>query len=122
MQRALQPPPLKVSSLEGGDDGDEGFAFFVVILLWGQLVGFGYWVAAGVVEEKTSRVVEVVLSTIRPSHLLAGKTIGLGVLALATLLLVAIVGLAAAGVTGALEIDGGGLTATALAIAWFIVG
>jgi ABC-2 type transport system permease protein len=121
-QRALSPPALDVRSLEGGDDGDEGFAFFVVLMLWGQLVGFGYWVAAGVVEEKTSRVVEVVLSTIRPSHLLAGKTIGLGVLALGTLLLVAVVGLGAAGATGALEIDGGVLTAAALAIAWFIVG
>jgi ABC-2 type transport system permease protein len=122
-QRALQPPPLEVSSLEGADDGgEEAFTFFVVILLWGQLAGFGYWVAAGVVEEKTSRVVEVVLSTIRPSHLLAGKTIGLGVLALGTLLLVAVVGLVAAGVTGALDVDGEILRATALALAWFVVG
>jgi ABC-2 type transport system permease protein len=124
-QRALQPPPLAVSTIEPVDDDEDevaGYTFFVVILLWGQLIGFGYWVAAGVVEEKTSRVVEVVLATIRPAHLLAGKTIGLGLLALGQLLLVAVVGLVAAGVSGALEIDGAILGATLLALAWFVVG
>ncbi len=39
----------------------------------------------GVVEEKSSRVVELLLSTIKPTHLLAGKVIGLGLLGLGQL-------------------------------------
>ncbi len=62
------------------------------------------------------------LSTIRPSQLLAGKVIGLGLLGLANLLLIAVVGLGTASATGALDVDGQILTATGLALAWFLVG
>ena len=123
-RRALSPPPLRVASLEPEDEDDDlaGLTFFVVIVLYGQLATYGYWVAAGVVEEKASRVVEVVLSTIRPKHLLAGKTIGLGLLGLGNLLLVGAVGLLVAGATGALDIDGAVLGAVGLALVWFVVG
>lgn len=124
-ERALSPPPLRVASVEPVEEDEDaraGLAFFIVLLLYGQLLTYGYWVAAGVVEEKASRVVEVVLSTIRPSHLLAGKVIGLGLLGLGSLLLTGAVGLATAGLTGALDIDGDVLTAVGLALAWFVVG
>ena len=39
---------------------------------------YGTWVLTGVVEEKQSRVVEVVLSTVRPRDLLIGKVLGIG--------------------------------------------
>ena len=61
-------------------------AFFAILILYGQLLTYGYWVATGVVEEKASRVIEVLLATIRPVHLLAGKVIGLGLLGLGQLL------------------------------------
>ena len=67
---ALPPPPLPVSTVEPVDedaDAKGGYTFFVVLVLYGQLLTYGYWVATGVVEEKASRVVEVVLSTIRPA-------------------------------------------------------
>src|SRR3954454_17539734 len=121
-QRALAPPPLAVATVEPVDSAAEkrgGFAFFAVILLYGQLIGFGYFVAMGVVEEKSSRVVEVLLSTIRPRHLLAGKILGLGVLGLGQLLVLAVLGL---GVAGALDIDGDLIVAAALALVWFVVG
>ena len=76
---------------------------------------------AGVVEEKNNRVVELILSTVRPRHLLAGKVIGIGLLGLAQLALVA--GLAAtllaAGVFDAPAGLGGSL---ALVIPWFALG
>jgi ABC-2 type transport system permease protein len=123
-QRALQPPPLEVSTLEPveEDDGKAGVAFFAVLILYGQLLTYGYWVAAGVVEEKASRVVEVILSAIRPRNLLAGKVIGIGLLGLGNLLLTVGIGLVAAQVTGAIEVDASIIGAAALALAWFIVG
>ena len=97
-------------------------AFFAVLLLYGQLLTYGYWVAAGVVEEKASRVVEVILAAVRPRQLLAGKVLGLGVLALGHLLLITAVGLGAAAATGALDVDGHLVAGAALALAWFVAG
>ena len=124
-RRALTPPPMEISTLEPVDaeqDGKAGVAFFAVIILYGQLLTYGYWVAAGVVEEKASRVVEVVLSTIRPANLLAGKVIGIGLLGLGNLLLTVGIGLGVAQATGALDVDGSIVGAAALALAWFVVG
>jgi ABC-2 type transport system permease protein len=123
-QRALNPPPLEVSTLEPveEDDGKAGVAFFAILILYGQLLTYGYWVAAGVVEEKASRVVEVILSTIRPRNLLAGKVIGIGLLGLGNLLLTVGIGLIAAQVTGAIEVDSSVIGAAVLALAWFVVG
>jgi ABC-2 type transport system permease protein len=119
------PPPLRVETVEPVDpdrDAKAGLAFFVVLILYGQLLTYGYWVAAGVVEEKSSRVIEVLLATIRPKDLLAGKVIGLGLLGLGQMLIVAALGLAVAAVTGALDIDGDLLGAVALSLVWFLLG
>ena len=56
-------------------------AQFMSLLLVG-VFSFGFTVLTGVVEEKQSRVVEVVLSTVRPRDLLMGKVLGIGLLAL----------------------------------------
>jgi ABC-2 type transport system permease protein len=124
-ERALSPPPLRVATVnpvDPGADAEAGFAFFVVLLLYGQLLTYGYWVAAGVVEEKASRVIEVVLAAVRPRQLLAGKVIGLGLLALGHLLVIAAIGLTAATVTGALDVDRHVVVGAALALAWFVAG
>ena len=99
-----------------------GFAFVALLLLYGQLISMGYFVAMGVVEEKSTRVVEVVLSTLRPRHLLAGEIHGLGLLGLAQLLLLALVGIGTAAAAGALEVNRDVLVAALLALAWFVVG
>jgi ABC-2 type transport system permease protein len=125
LQRALDPPVLQVATVKPVDphaDAEAGFAFFAVLLLYGQLLTYGYWVAAGVVEEKASQVIEVVLAAVRPRQLLAGKVLGLGLLALGHLLLIAVIGLGAASATGALDVTGTMVTAAALALAWFVAG
>jgi ABC-2 type transport system permease protein len=125
LRRALDPPPLRVATLEAVDpnaDARSGFAFFVGLMLYGQLLTYGYWVAAGVVEEKASRVIEVVLAAVRPRQLLAGKVLGLGLLALGHLLLIAAIGLGAAAATGALDVDSDMLVGAALSLGWFVAG
>lgn len=57
-----------------------GTALAVFILL--AIVFYGQWVAMSVVEEKTSRVLEVILGAATPFQLLAGKVIGVGGLGL----------------------------------------
>ena len=55
-------------------------AFAASLLLYLQLIVYGLAVASGVVEEKSSRVVEVLLASIPPRSLLAGKIAGIGLL------------------------------------------
>lgn len=124
-RRALSPEPLGLTTVEPVNEAAEergGFAFVAVILLYGQLISMGYFVAMGIVEEKSSRVVELVLSTLRPRDLLAGKILGLGLLGLGQLLLIGVVGLGVAAAGGALDVNGDVLVAAALALAWFVVG
>jgi ABC-2 type transport system permease protein len=125
LRQALAPPPLRVTTTTPADEDRArrgGLAFIAVLALFGQIIAYGNFVAMGIVEEKSSRVVEVVLSTIRPRALLAGKVLGLGVLGFAQLLLTAILGLIAAQAAGALEIDGDVIAAVLLAVVWFVVG
>ncbi len=120
---ALDPPPLRVEALE--DDtarGAPGVAFTASILLYGLLVVFGIAVAQGVVEEKASRVIEVLLSTIPPRPLLIGKILGIGVIALVQLLAAALAGLAVAAAMGVVELDGPILEALGVALLWFLFG
>jgi ABC-2 type transport system permease protein len=121
-QRALDPPPLAVRTL--GDDGDDrfGVAFTASLLLYLQLLAFGLAVATGVVEEKASRVVEVLLATISPRPLLAGKIAGIGLLGLLQLLVVGAVGLLAAGASGAIDLGGADAGALAVVLIWFLFG
>ena len=124
-RRALSPEPLRVTTVEPVDEAAEdrgGFAFIAVVLLYGQLISMGYFVAMGVVEEKNTRVVELVLSTVRPRVLLAGKILGLGLLGFGQLLLLAAAGIGAAAASGALEVNRDVLVAAGLALAWFVVG
>jgi ABC-2 type transport system permease protein len=114
---SLAPP---VQLLEPGDS--DGFLAYVVGIAFGIVffmaaVTFGSTIAQSVVEEKQTRVVEILLSTINARELLAGKVIGNSVLAFgqtALIGLAAVLGLAITGQSGLLGLLGP-------AIAWFVV-
>jgi ABC-2 type transport system permease protein len=125
LRQRTQPPPLPVRALEatGQDSGkQQSLAFVAVLLLYGQLIAFGFWLAAGIVEEKTSRIVEVLLATIRPRELLAGKILGIGIVGLGQLLLIGVVGSAIAVAAGTLDLAGDAVGALAVVLAWFVLG
>lgn len=65
------------------EDADEVLAYFGTIILFATIIGYGQMTLMGVSEEKSSRVVEVVLGCVEPNRLLAGKIIGIGAFALA---------------------------------------
>jgi len=95
---------------------------FVAALLYVALLVYGQIVAQGVVEEKSNRIVEVLLSTVRPRELLLGKVIGIGLLGLLQLLVVGVAGLVSVAATGALTIPQLGVTAVAGSLLWFLLG
>lgn len=58
--------------------GQDFLGFGMTILIFMIIVMYGNWIAMSVVEEKTSRVMEVVLNAATPFQLLAGKVLGVG--------------------------------------------
>jgi ABC-2 type transport system permease protein len=95
----------------------------VGILIYIALLSAGQLVAQGVVEEKSTRVVELLLATIRPWQLMAGKVIGIGLLGLIQVGAIGGVGLAAALATGALSLSVSAATGTIVwLVVWFLLG
>lgn len=105
-------------------DGSQILSGYVVgILLFISLQICGQMVAQGVVEEKTSRVVELLLATVRPWQLMAGKVLGIGAIGLLQVVVLVATGVLSAtalGLTATTDVD---LGSTALwVIVWFLVG
>jgi ABC-2 type transport system permease protein len=112
---ALDPP-------EEGRDVQFLFANIGTVLILVGVFSFGFTVLTGVVEEKQSRVVEVVLSTVRPRDLLMGKVLGIGVLGLAQLALFVAAGLGGALLTDRFELPATAPSAIPLLALWFMIG
>ena len=93
-----------------------------MILLYLAITFYGSFVLTGVVEEKSSRVVEVLLSRVPPSSLLGGKITGIGLAGLAQF---AAVGAAAAAtllVTRPSGLPPGTYAAIPMLTLWFVLG
>ncbi len=97
-------------------------ALVAVLLLYGQLFGYGIWVASGVIEEKSSRVVEILLSAIRARQLLVGKISGIGLLGLMQLLFISVIGITLASLTGVLSVPAHAFGTLAVVLLWFVLG
>lgn len=113
---ALEPEPAR-------DGGQIVAGYLAGILLFISLMTAGQLVAQGVVEEKSSRVVELLLATLRPWQLMAGKVLGIGAVGLIQLVLV--VGAAVASALGFGVLDSTSLDVGSVALwslVWFVVG
>jgi ABC-2 type transport system permease protein len=88
-------PSLSVVSkeltIEGEKDSSSGAAmavgFAAAILIYMSLFIYGIQVMRGIIEEKTSRIVEVVISSVKPFQLMMGKIIGIGCVGLTQFML-----------------------------------
>jgi len=91
-QARLFAPPVFSTAAPSGRPGAPGTAesvvndfaigFVLSIVLFMAILLYGQWVAYSVAEEKSSRVMEVILGAASPFELLAGKVVGVGSLAL----------------------------------------
>ena len=121
---ALLAPPT-VEPLEPPTEEQTTAVIFAnagIILMFIGIFTYGTWVLTGVVEEKQSRVVEVVLTTVRPRDLLIGKVLGIGLLALVQLVVLVVAGIVAAQLSGRLALPATTPTAVVMLITWFILG
>jgi ABC-2 type transport system permease protein len=121
---AASTPPT-VDALDPQTEEDQAqflFANIGVVLIFVGIFSFGFTVLTGVVEEKQSRVVEVVLSTVRPRDLLMGKVLGIGVLGLVQLAMFVVAGVASALITDRFELPPTAPSAIPLIALWFMLG
>ena len=111
--------------LDGGDEdfgvrlatgAASGLAMFMLLQIWGSFL------MMGVIEEKSSKVVEVLLSHVRPSTLLSGKILGLGLLALAQMLVVVIGIVLGLSLVRDIEIPGSVWATVPLLLVTFLLG
>ena len=95
-------------------------AYFLFFLLYMVVLLYGQQVMNGVLEEKSSRIVEVILATVRPIELMLGKLLGIGLAGLTQLgvWLTTMLALSAPAVVGALALvpEGSELPQVSLAL------
>ncbi|MFF2277032.1 ABC transporter permease [Agromyces sp. NPDC058126] len=100
---------------------DPGLAYLVAfgfgIVFFMSAITFGSTIAQSVVEEKQTRVVEILLSTVSARALLTGKVIGNSVLAFGQILAIAVLAIAGLLVTGQKVLLGG----LGSSVIWFVV-
>ncbi|HKE63133.1 MAG TPA: ABC transporter permease [Micromonosporaceae bacterium] len=113
----LEPPPAKPQSQQIALGIIAGILIYISLMMSGQLV------AQGVVEEKSSRVVELLLATVRPWQLMAGKVLGIGLVGLTQVLIIGLSGVAVGFATGSLSIPASVAASTIVwLLAWFVLG
>ena len=121
----LDEQVLTVSTLErpgGGDDGRRWMALAGGWLLLMAIATYGQWVLLGVIEEKTNRVVELLLATLPPHHLIAGKVLGIGLVGLLQLSLVLALVAVELPLSGSYQIPEGAFAIVGSVVLWFVLG
>jgi ABC-2 type transport system permease protein len=125
MTAILAPVPVtnvELGRVAGRTRDDETAALIMTVLLFLTIATYGAMVLSGVVEEKSSRVVEVLLARMPARNLLAGKIAGIGLLGLAQITLTAVVALVAATLTDAFDVPAVRGATLAWIVVWFVLG
>jgi len=111
IETVLKPIDFDSVRIEKGKEGASGIAVFLVsftmvMLLYVNVLVYGFAVMRSIIEEKSSRILEVLLSSVTARQLLAGKIIGVGAVGLTQV----IIWLAIAGTFSLLGISSAGST------------
>lgn len=96
----------KQLTAEGEKDASVGATFVVgfvaAFLIYISLFIYGTQVMRGVIEEKTTRIIEVIVSSVKPFQLMLGKILGIGMVGLTQFLLWIVLSAGLATVAGTL--------------------
>jgi len=123
-----QAKALPIKSVEGstGKSGaknaNEATSLIGIILIFVMLQQYNTWILMGVMEEKASRVIEVLLSAVRPIQLLTGKVLGIGIAALTQATLVVAFALVLSKAVGSTLVHGTAPLVIASTFVWLVLG
>jgi ABC-2 type transport system permease protein len=97
-------------------------SIFGLIIVFVMLTQYNTWILMGVMDEKSSRVVEVLLAAVRPMQLLAGKVLGIGLVAFAQATLILAFALALGNAVGSSFLRGTAPATLAATLLWLVLG
>ena len=118
---AIAPPEqVRVGPVQ--DEGRAAVGFIVGIVLYMAIMFSGQAIAMNVGMEKSTRIAEVLLAVLRPSQILVGSVIGIGLLTLGQLLALAIPILTAITLTDGLDLPAVAAADIGLGVTWFLIG
>lgn len=92
----LEKAKISITNITVTQDGEEtknaaemamGISMLLAFLSYGLIIGYGSQVMKGVTEEKTNRIVEIIISSVKPFQLMMGKIIGIAMVALTQFLI-----------------------------------
>jgi ABC-2 type transport system permease protein len=121
----LAPVPVEsvqIGAAPGRSTDDETATILMTTALLVSIIIYGNLVLTGVVEEKSGRVVEVLLARVPAKALLGGKVVGIGLLGFAQLAVTALAALAASMVTDSLDLPAVSGGVLAWVLVWFVLG
>ena len=122
----LTSAPLEVRSLSGADTDENSerslIAFGGLMLLYMAVLLYGSLILTGVTEEKTNRVVEVLLAAFEPWQLLAGKILGIGLLGLSQFVGTVVIAMVGIELTGIVDLPEFPIDSILVLLLWFILG
>ena len=121
----VAPVPVENEELgiaAGRGPDDEAAAAVMSILLLVAIITYGNLVLTGVVEEKASRVVEVLLARMPARNLLAGKVAGIGLLGFGQFAVTALAALVATLVVDSVDLPAVSGGVLAWVVVWFVLG
>ncbi len=110
LEKAAKPLPTRLTGMA------------VAILIYILVLTYGQRITSGVVEEKSSRVVEILLSSIRPAQLLIGKVLGIGATALLQVAALVAAFFIVAAATGSNVLHGAAAGVVVVGAIWMVVG
>ena len=115
---------LPVTSLQRGTakGATQTTSLVGLILVFVMLTQYNTWILIGVMEEKSSRVVEVLLAAVRPVQLLAGKVLGIGLVAFAQASLIVVFALGLAKAVGSGLLEGTAPLVLVSTLVWLVLG
>lgn len=122
---------LDVVNAKGERERGQTFilSFGLLMILYVTILVYGVMVMRGVIEEKQSRIIEVLLSSVRPFELMLGKIIGIGAVGLTQYLIWAICGAGISAVaalpalaTGAVKIPSISILQIVFFVVYFVLG
>ncbi len=123
--RMLSPVPVEsvqIGATPGRSADDGTAAVLMTAALMTAIIIYGNLVLTGVVEEKSSRVVEVLLARVPARALLGGKVVGIGLLGLGQLAVTAVVALLTSMAVDSVDLPSVSGGVLAWVLVWFVLG
>jgi ABC-2 type transport system permease protein len=92
--KVLSDVPYSVTELGKGMLAGMISSYAIIFVLFFAIYMYGYWVAMSIASEKTSRVMELLITSTKPSRIVIGKSAAMGLIGLMQLALIILTGIA----------------------------